>query len=268
MPTREEIMAFVRQMLDQWIRTTADSWVALYRLLLDYTHGVPRITDSNRLRHGVWRGRAKQVEEALAEAMQCTPQEVPDRLDVFMRQLYPPGTQRMNPVGIAFACAIVYLLRRFGGENYEWMMEAKIGVDVFPELGDFRREKVDIVCFRQDTPFAVISSKWGIRHDRVRDLQEEADVYKKEVPGLKFFVMTDEFDSARLEKVLMYPTIDGVFHIRRDFVWQAYGGGNRGIVQSEGSYRVGPIVPMIRQCSQDFSRNTHVHASMRQTPDR
>jgi hypothetical protein len=44
MPTREEIMAFVRKFLDQWIRTTSDVWVAIYRLLLDYVHGVPRIT--------------------------------------------------------------------------------------------------------------------------------------------------------------------------------------------------------------------------------
>ncbi|MBI3950416.1 MAG: hypothetical protein HY314_08190 [Acidobacteria bacterium] len=36
--------------------------------------------------------------------------------------------------------------------------------------------------------------------------------------------MTNEFDRARLQKVLAYPTIDGVFHVRRDLVWQVYGG--------------------------------------------
>jgi hypothetical protein len=103
-------------------------------------------------------------------------------------------------------------------------MEAKIGVDVFPNLRDFRRKSVDIVALRQGSPFAVISNKWGIRHDRVRDPQEEADTYKREAPSLKFFVVTNEFDSARLRKVLTYPTIDGVFHVRRDLGWQVYGG--------------------------------------------
>jgi hypothetical protein len=130
----------------------------------------------------------------------------------------------MNPIGIAFACAVVYLIQRFSSGSYEWKMEARIGVDVFPGLRDFRRKSVDIVAFYQGSPFAVISSKWGIRHDRVRDPQEEADTYKQEAPALKFFVVTNEFDSARLQKVLAHPAIDGVFHIRRDLVWQLYGG--------------------------------------------
>lgn len=201
-------------------------WLALYRLLLDYAHGVPRITDSNRLKVGIWRERSKQIERALAAAMVCETRQVANHLDIFMRQLYSAGTQRMNPIGIAFACAVVYLLQRFSVGSYEWKMEAKIGVDVFPNLTGFRRKSVDIVAFHQGQLFAVISSKWGIRHDRVRDPQEEADTYKREVPSLKFFVVTNEFDSARLQKLLTYPTIDGVFHIRRDLVWQVYGGVN------------------------------------------
>jgi len=224
MPPREEILAVVHKLFKQWIHSTDDIWIAFYRLLLDYVHGVPRITDSNRLRQGAWRERAKQVERALAATMHCKAREVAKRLDVFMRQVYATETQRMNPVGIAFACAVVYLTQRFAARSYTWKMEAKIGVDVFPNLTRFRRKSVDIVAFRQGSPYAVVSSKWGIRHDRIRDPQEEADTYKQEVPSLKFFVVTNEFDSARLQKILTYPTIDGVFHVRRDLVWQVHGG--------------------------------------------
>jgi len=224
MPTREEIMAFVRQLFDQWIRTADDGWLALYRLLLEYAHGVPRMTDANRLRRGIWRERAEGVEQALAEAIPCERREVSTHLDVLMSRLYPAGTQRMNPVGIAFACAVVYLIQRFATGTYEWRMEAKIGVDVFPKLTGFRRKSVDIVAFHQGRPSAVISSKWGIRHDRIRDPQEEADTYKREEPSLRFFVVTNEFDNARLQKLLTYPTIDGVFHLRRELVRQVYMG--------------------------------------------
>ncbi len=224
MPTREQIMAFVMQLLDEWAVTLGTIWVCVYRLLLDYAHGVPRITDSNRLRRGLWRDRAKQIETALAAAMQCETSEVQDHLNVLMRRMYPPGTQKMNPVGIAFACALVYLIQRFAPRDYDWKMEARIGLDVFPGLKGFRRRAADIVAFRGGGPFAVVSSKWGIRHDRVRDLHEEADAYKSEEPSLKFVVVTNEFDSARLDKVLTYPSIDGVFHVRRDLVWQAHGG--------------------------------------------
>ena len=148
MPTREEIMAFVSKMLDQWVFTVDDIWVALYRLLLDYVYDVPRITDSNRLKHGIWRERAKQVEHSLAEVMSCETQEVKNHLDVLMNQLYPAGTQRMNPIGIAFACAIIYIIQRFSSQSYTWKMEAKIGVDVFPDLMNFRRKSVDILAFQ------------------------------------------------------------------------------------------------------------------------
>ncbi len=224
MPTREEIMAFVRQQFDRGVRTVDDAWLSLYCLLLDYIHGVPRITDSNRLTHGIWRERAKQVERVLTSAMSRQPIKVSKHLDVFMRTLYPRGTQRMNPIGIAFACSIVYLIQRFSSGKYQWKMEAKIGTEVFPDLSDFRRRSVDIVAFQKGAPKAVISSKWGIRHDRVRDPQEEADTYKQEVPSLMFYVVTNEFDTTRLQKVLGYPSIDGVFHVHRDLVWQAYGG--------------------------------------------
>lgn len=159
MPTREEIMAFVRQLFDRWIYKVDDVWLALYRLLLDYIHGVPRITDSNRLKHGIWRNRAEQIEHALAKAMSCNTRKVANHIDVFMRKVYAAGTQRMNPIGIAFACAIVYLLERFSAGSYEWQMEAKIGVDVFPKLTGFRRKSVDIVAFHQGSLFAVISTK-------------------------------------------------------------------------------------------------------------
>lgn len=224
MPPREEILALVSKLLDQWIDSTEDIWVALYRLLLDYAHGVPRITDANRLKRGIWRERAEQVQQALAEALHCQPAGVAKRLDVFMRRAYKAGTQRMNPIGIAFACTLVYLAQRVAGRGYKWKMEAQIGIDVFPNLRRFRRKSVDIVAFRRGSPYAVISSKWGIRHDRVRDPQEEADTYKREVPSLKFFVVTNEFDNARLQKVLTYPSIDGVFHVRRNLVWNVYGG--------------------------------------------
>ncbi|HHN47056.1 MAG TPA: hypothetical protein ENN09_06400, partial [Planctomycetes bacterium] len=113
MPTREEIMKLVSRLLNCWIAVPDDIWVALYRLLLDYAHGVPRITDSNRRKTGVWRRRALEVERLLAAAMSCEPAGVSGRLDNLMTDgLYPPKTQRMNPVGIAFACAVVWLLQR------------------------------------------------------------------------------------------------------------------------------------------------------------
>ncbi len=53
MPTRDEIVSFVQNFLVSRVRSPQDIWIALYILLLDYAHGVPRITDANRLKAGI-----------------------------------------------------------------------------------------------------------------------------------------------------------------------------------------------------------------------
>src|SRR5579859_6656169 len=100
MPTRAELMVLVVNLLNQWVDKPETLWVAIYRLLLDYEHDVPRITDSNRLKRGIWRTRAEQIEKALAEALRCNPIDVRNRIDVLMREHYAADVQRMNPVGI------------------------------------------------------------------------------------------------------------------------------------------------------------------------
>jgi len=224
MPTREQVMEFIKEFLWASIRALDEAWISLYRLFLDYAHGVPRITDSNRLRGGAWRQRALEFQGALAVAIGCNPDDLEGQLDVLMRALYPAGTQRMNPIGIGFACAIACLGERFCGRRYVWRSDARIGKDVFPGLSGYRRKTVDIVALVQGTPYAALSTKWGIRHDRLRDAQEEANTYKLLCPSIKFFVVTNEFDSARLGKLLNYPGIDGVFHVRSALVRQAYRG--------------------------------------------
>jgi hypothetical protein len=238
-------MEFIAAELAKLVRTPDDIWVALYVLLLDYANGVPRITDANRLKEGmIWYQRAKLVEQALARDLVCPPEDVPNRVDVFMQTVYPLGTQRMNPIGIALASATINLIDRFAG-RYRWKPEAIISVDVFPNLINFRRHAVDIVAFHPNTntPYAVISSKWGMRHDRIRDPQEEADTYKQHEPNLGFYVLTNEFDNGRLQHLLNYPTIDGVFHISRNLVWQVYGSNPPGLAGLRDFTDLFPLFP-------------------------
>ncbi len=228
MSSSDAIREFVQGFLDNTIKDRNDIWTGIYRLLLDYEHGVPRITDSNRLGKGIWRERALQVEQILARTLACETSEVEPQLDCLMRQMYNSGIQRMNPVGIAYAITIMYLIERFCPQKYRLKREVRIGNGVFANLLNSRRKSVDIVVWPEQTtpdndPVAVISSKWGMRHDRIRDPQEEADTYKQQVPNLKFYLVTNEFDSARLQQVINYPTIDGVFHINNELVFGAYG---------------------------------------------
>jgi hypothetical protein len=61
----------------------------------------------------------------------------------------------MNPVGIAFACSVVYFVQRYSSGSYQLKMEPRIGTDIFPGLAGFRRKSVDIAAFKQGHPLVV-----------------------------------------------------------------------------------------------------------------
>jgi hypothetical protein len=67
-------------------------------------------------------------------------------------------------------------------------------------------------------PRCVISAKWSIRHDRLKDIKDEAAYFKTLQSRLDFYVVTNEFDPARLTKLLDDYRIDGVFHVHKPFV--------------------------------------------------
>ena len=61
---------------------------------------------------------------------------------------------------------------------------------------------------------AIISAKWSIRHDRLKDLLEECSYFKSVRPGIRFHVATNEYMPARLERLAASTCIDNVFHVR------------------------------------------------------
>ena len=73
----------------------------------------------------------------------------------------------------------------------------------------------------------IISAKWSLRHDRLSDITNECPVYKasyqriyrtNERPELKYFVATNEFDPARLNKILDDSCVNGVVHVHKPAV--------------------------------------------------
>lgn len=90
---------------------------------------------------------------------------------------------------------------------------------------------IDVVAIskQRNTPKAVISCKWGIRHDRISDPTNECTQYKSasiqlQEMNLLYFVVTNEISGQRLDKVLNQPCVDGLVHVSLDFVNAVNGG--------------------------------------------
>jgi len=209
-------------------QSASTAWLGIYQVLLWYgpagTQGaLPHIIEADKLRAKTgaqqWVRRARRLEVYLARNLGCEPAEVANRVDLLMRLPGYVGLQRQNPLGMAFAELVAYVLRKFGDRKLLYRTGAPAR-EVFPAVHlqtRSRRPRIDVAAFRNGKPAAIITTKWSIRHDRLADVIDEGISYKSAAmrTGLKlrFFFVTNEFDPARLDKVLGSGVPDALVHV-------------------------------------------------------
>lgn len=224
MVTFAHIAAVVQGIMGPWAGNPADCWKGIYQALLWYEHGVPHIAEANDLKKTIWRRRAKTVEKTLAGAFGCRPQDVPHRVDRLLKNPLLRGQQRQNPLGTGFSACLVHLLSLHSARVYQFIPEGKVGVDVFKGVtGTPPRDRVDITVLRKGKEYAIISTKWSIRHDRLKDWLDECDFYKTRARLPFYFVVTNEYGRGRLLKVLQNQCQNGLHHVKRDLLLQLHG---------------------------------------------
>jgi hypothetical protein len=227
--------------------TLETAWLGIYQALLWYEpvnilgiRALPHIIDANNLRPppskkvGEWRKpkkwqiRAQAVERYIAEKLDCSLAEVESKVDRLMRSHEYAGMQRQNSLGTAFTGIVSAVLERFGAKGIEYELE-RDAAHVFPGIvfpGRSSAPRIDILATKQGIPRAVISAKWSVRDDRVNDITNECPVYKEGYnrihrgrgDRLFFYVLTNEFQSGRLAKMLKDSCTDGVVHVHKPLV--------------------------------------------------
>lgn len=156
---------------------------------------------------------------ALAHEFGCTEQQVPEQIDLLLKSpIFTKKPQRQNPLGIGFVTALFLSLGHFSSKDYKFLPEEAIGTAVFQGIKEAPRSAPDIVVTKGDAEIAVISAKWSLRHDRLKDVKDECNYFKTVKGSLKFYAVTNEFDPARLNKILEDYRIDGLFHVNRRLV--------------------------------------------------
>ena len=172
----------------------------------------------------VWPQRAAAVEEYVASKLGVTTNELPSMVDGLMKSPKFRSLQRQNPLGTAFTGVLEKVLQLFGSPvvSYELEVPAR---NLFPGVhlpGRSGRATIDLVATKKLEPVAFVSCKWSLRHDRINDITSECPDYKSaalrlRIP-LKYYVVTNEFEPARLLKLLNDPCIDGLVHVHKPSV--------------------------------------------------
>lgn len=216
--------------------TTA--WLGIYQILLWYEPimvgsitSLPHIIDADKLRapsyriarRGVsaWQKRAQAVEQYLAQHLGCQPDQVQAHVDLLMRSPAYQGVQRQNPLGIAFPVLIRHIMQTFGNSAVSYDLEVPAQV-IFPGIvvpGRSPNPKIDIVVRNKSHVKAVISCKWSLRHDRLNDISNECPTYKQAASWTRtqidYLVITNEYDPARLNKLLDDSCVDALVHVHK-----------------------------------------------------
>jgi len=225
--------------------TASSVWLGIYQTLLWYEPvnwgkytSLPHIIDADKLRPSAgrrkkakpsarpsaWQKRAEALENYLAQQLGCPVHEVVNHVDRLMRDPNYEGLQRQNPLGTAFVAIVKYILESFGSPTMKYQMEVDANT-IFPGIkipGRSKTPSIDILTFKNERPRAIISAKWSLRHDRINDITNECPAYKSAAmwtrSQLDYYVITNEYDPARLNKMLSDTCINGVAHVHKQAV--------------------------------------------------
>jgi hypothetical protein len=251
MPTREQTIADAVQILESAVYpsglNSSSAWLGIYQTLLwhEPVHQsgfdtLPHIIDADKLRPSpaaksrshtgpsVWQQRARAINEYLAQQLNCTVADVPDKTDLLMKLSGYQGMQRQNTLGIAFAGLIKHVLEKFGSHHLSYQSEVEAST-IFAGItvpGRSNTPRIDLLSVHDGVPRAIISAKWSVRHDRLNDITNECPVYKAAYQRiyrqsrreLLYYVVTNEYDPSRLTKMLDDSCVDGIVHIHKSGV--------------------------------------------------
>lgn len=226
MPSRVQTVAEAVRLFDNATYPTGCSsgtaWLGVYQVLLWYEHGCPHIIDADKLATpGVWQQRAQAVEAYIANHLGIPPANVRGSVDLLLSSPSFVGLQRQNSLGIAFSGLIKHVLETFGNPAISYELEVDAG-SIYPGIkfpGRSNTPRVDVLARKGNQPRAVISGKWSARHDRINEITNECPTYKQAAAFLRqpldFVVATNEFDPARLSKILGDNCIDYLVHVHK-----------------------------------------------------
>jgi hypothetical protein len=212
--------------------TLETAWMGIYQTLwwyhqVEYEDGtlgpkVLHVREANDLAKPLWHKRAGDLEASIASGMGIRSDELEAHVDRMMLLPRWRSKQRNNPLGHGLRIILSELLQRFGSPAFNYPEEelAKMWFPGIEMPGRSENPKIDVAAVRKSNgrPQAMVSCKWSIRHDRVSDPTNECTAYKaaavqQNVMDLRYFVVTNEMNVKRLDKILNQPCVDGLVHV-------------------------------------------------------
>lgn len=200
--------------------TAEEAWLGIYQVLMWYEHGLMHIKESNDLKKSkTWQSRAKLAERFVADHLSVAPNKMPSLVDRMMCLDRWKGMQRNNPLGHGLRMLVSEILNRWASPRFTYYEES-LATKWFPGIqmpGRSTTPYIDVLA-ANGLPRAVISCKWSYRHDRISDVTNECQEYKaaavrRQIPNFGYYLVANDFDARRIEKVISQPCVDALVHV-------------------------------------------------------
>lgn len=191
------------------------------------------LREANDLGKPAWQARAQRVESFIAGELDVPTVDLPLYFDRMRQMDRWHGKQVNNLVGNGFRSLVHECLRRWGNPDFTFTEEQSV-LDLFPGItltGRTTGAKVDVgVVDGAGRVRAILSFKWNFRHDRVSDPTNECVAYttaigqqrmlgaRSPTDPFDYWVVTNELNGMRLNKLLSQNCPTGVVHLQPEFV--------------------------------------------------
>ena len=218
--------------------------------------GPLHLREANDMRMPTWIARSRTAESYIADELGVDRDDLPPLFDRMMGMPRWEGfKQRNNPLGNGLRMLVAEVLERWGSPRFEYPEEAKAGL-WFPGIklpGRSISPSIDVAITGEGFPKALVSCKWSIRHDRISDPTNECTEYKsaairRQWMHLRYFVVTNELNSQRLDKILDQSCVDGLVHVHLELAQMI--GGTSPLMQE--AIRSGRLLDLA-----DWVKDTH-----------
>lgn len=231
-----------------------DAWLAIYQMLLWYEGDYIHIREANDLRRNrTWQQRAKLAEAEIAKALGIEPDDLRGKVDLMMTLPRWKGMQRNNPLGNGLRILIGEVLRKWGDPRFVYEEEVH-AQNWFPGIqmpGRSDAPQIDVVALMNQRPRTIMSCKWSGRHDRMSDITNECQEYKaaairRQNMTLQHFVITNEMDGQRSDKVINQPCIDGLVLVSLPLTQKLLGGLTPLMAGARGARRLLDLTELVQ----------------------
>lgn len=222
---------FIENYFEDKSLSSESAWEHIYRLVWSKNSQVdnlPEIKEHNKMRDTkVWPRRARRAEEYLNNRLGVNYQDSNFDL-VFKAYAEEEGKEpeeitnkRANVRGESFEYVLKYLINEFCGVS-------PLVKENVSELRGFETAKSqavsepDLVLFDEQDFLFLISTKWTLRKDRLKQFIHEARFYRNRRPDLNITMLTNDIDTNYLTDLIEEDSIDRVYHVHKPLLFEIY----------------------------------------------